>query len=197
MGFSPTKIVRVIGPEGEQLGLLTLANAQKAAYDREFDLVMIAPQSEPPVCKVMDYGRFRFERDKKDKEAKKRQQISEVKEVQLSCHIDINDFNTKLNHARRFLQDGDKVKVIVRFRGRQMTHTEIGRELLSRFVEGCAEFGAIDKAPILEGKQMIVFISPQKQTAEKAPQAAKSAPKAAVKTDENPGEKDESAKSAE
>lgn len=156
-------MVRVIGPDAEQMGLLSLANAQNAAYERGLDLVLIAPQADPPVCKIIDYGRFRFERDKKDKEAKKKQQIIEIKEIQLSCHIDTNDFNTKANHARRFLTDGDKVKVIVRFKGRQMSHLEIGRGLLTRFTEACADVGNVDKAPLLEGRSIIMFLGPIKQ----------------------------------
>lgn len=158
-------MVRVIGPDAEQMGLLSLVNAQNAAYDRGLDLVLIAPQADPPVCKIIDYGRFRFERDKKDKEAKKKQQIIEIKEIQLSCHIDTNDFNTKANHARRFLTDGDKVKVIVRFKGRQMSHLEIGRGLLTRFTEACADVGNVDKAPLLEGRSIIMFLGPIKQPA--------------------------------
>ncbi|MHB1155160.1 MAG: translation initiation factor IF-3 [Eubacteriales bacterium] len=163
LGFTPSKVVRVIGPDAEQMGLLSLVNAQNAAYERGLDLVLIAPQADPPVCKIIDYGRFRFERDKKDKEAKKKQQIIEIKEIQLSCHIDTNDFNTKANHARRFLTDGDKVKVIVRFKGRQMSHLEIGRGLLTRFTEACADVGNVDKAPLLEGRSIIMFLAPIKQ----------------------------------
>lgn len=167
-----TKQVRVIGPEGEQLGVMTLGGAQKSANDRDLDLVLIAPQSEPPVCKIIDYGRFRFERDKRDKEAKKKQQISEIKEIQLSCHIDTNDFNTKANHARCFLTGGDKVRVIVRFRGRQMTHQDIGRKLLTKFAEVCADVGSIDKAPLLEGRSLTMFLAPLKKDAVKADKPA-------------------------
>ena len=115
----------------------------------------------------MDYGKFKFERDKKEKEAKKKQQRIDIKEVQLSCLIDTNDFNTKANNAKRFLKNGDKVKVVVRFRGRQMAHQDIGRDLLARFAETCAEFGTPEKAPNLEGRSMIMFILPAKQTAAK------------------------------
>lgn len=166
LGFPPTKVVRVIGPDAEQLGLLSLANAQNAAYDRGLDLVLIAPQADPPVCKIIDYGRFRFERDKKDKEAKKKQQVIDIKEVQLSCRIDTNDFNTKVNHARRFITGGDKVKVIVRFRGRQLSHIDIGRDLLTRFAEACADISNIEKAPLLEGRSLIMFLGPIKQTSQ-------------------------------
>lgn len=166
-GFNRSKQVRVIGPAGEQLGVMALQNAQNTAYDRGLDLVLIAPQGEPPVCRIMDYGKFRFERDKKEKEARKKQQIAEIKELQLSCHIDVNDFNTKVNHALRFLGNGDKVRVMVKFRGRQITHSELGVELLKKFEQACAEKGTVEKAPAIEGRSMIMFISPLKPTASK------------------------------
>lgn len=144
---------------------MALQNAQNTAYDRGLDLVLIAPQGEPPVCRIMDYGKFRFERDKKEKEARKKQQIAEIKEIQLSCHIDVNDFNTKVNHALRFLGNGDKVRVMVKFRGRQITHSELGVELLKKFEQACAEKGTVEKAPAIEGRSMIMFISPLKPTA--------------------------------
>lgn len=154
LGFAPTKIVRVIGPTGEQLGLLTVAAAQNNAYDKGLDLVMITAQADPPVCKIIDYGKFRFERDKREKEAKKKQQVMNLKEIGLSCKIDTNDFNTKVNHARRFLTGGDKVKVIVKFKGREMSHLDVGRELLQKFREACEDIGSVDKAPNLEGRSM-------------------------------------------
>lgn len=157
-----SKVVRVVGPDGEQLGLIPYSSALDNAFDKGLDLVLIAQQADPPVCRIMDYGRFRFERDKKDKEAKKKQQVIEVKEVQLSCRIDINDFNTKGNHAKRFLGEGNKVKVIVKFRGRQMTHLEIGRDLLDKFAEFCSDVGTVDKAPIMEGRSMIMYLGPVK-----------------------------------
>lgn len=157
---APSKIVRVIGPEGEQMGLLTVTAAQNHAYDKGLDLVMIAAQADPPVCKIIDYGKFRFERDKKEKEAKKKQQIMDIKEIRLSCAIDTNDFKTKVNHARRFLTGGDRVKVIVKFKGREMSHLDVGRELLERFREACADLGGSDKAPSLDGRFMSVFITP-------------------------------------
>lgn len=160
LGFAPTKIVRVIGPTGEQLGLLTVAAAQNNAYDKGLDLVMITAQADPPVCKIIDYGKFRFERDKREKEAKKKQQVMNLKEIGLSCKIDTNDFNTKVNHARRFLTGGDKVKVIVKFKGREMSHLDVGRELLQKFREACEDLGSVDKAPNLEGRFMSMFITP-------------------------------------
>lgn len=161
-------MLRIVGIEGEQLGMLKYADALSLAYDKGVDLVLIAPQADPPVCRIMDYGKFRFERDKKEKEARKKQQIIEVKEIQLTCRIDTNDFNTKVGHAKRFLVSGDKVKVIVKFKGRQMAHTEIGRDLLKKFEDACVEFGTIDKRPVLEGRAMTMMLSPVKQAPEKS-----------------------------
>ena len=163
-GFSMNKNFRVIGASGEQLGILTLSTALQSAYDQNLDLVLMSAQSEPPVCKIMDYGKFCFDRDKKKKEAKKKQQKVSVKEVQLSCQIDTNDFNTKANNAKRFLASGNKVKVLVIFRGRQMAHQEVGKQLLEKFAETVSEFGSVDKAPSLEGRSMTLIISPVKQT---------------------------------
>lgn len=165
--LAPNKIVRVITEESEQLGMLTLTSALNIAFERGFDLVLIAPQADPPVCRIMDYGKFRFERDKKEKEARKKQQIIDVKEIQLTCQIDTNDLQTKINHARKFLNDGDKVKVVVKFKGRQMNHLEIGQTLLTKFEEACADSGAAEKKPVLEGRAMIMYIAPLKQTAAK------------------------------
>jgi translation initiation factor IF-3 len=176
--FAPTKIIRVVGPDSEQLGLMQYSNARKSAFDQGYDLVLIAPQADPPVCRIMDYGKFRFERDKREKEAKKKQQVSELKEIQLTCQIDTNDFNTKVNHALRFLSDGNKVRTVVKFRGRQVTHDNLGRELLDRFCEAVSELGAPDKKPKLEGRNLSVTISPVKNTAKKSDKTDKSADKA-------------------
>ena len=154
------KEVRVVGVDGEAIGIMSSDAALKMAYDLGYDLVLMAPQGDPPVCRIMDYGKFRFERDKKEKEAKKKQQVVEIKEIQLSCRIDVNDFNTKVNHAHRFLSNGDKVKVMVRFRGRMLSHAELGTELLKKFEEACAEKGTVEKAPVMEGRSMIMFLSP-------------------------------------
>lgn len=162
------KEVRLIGENGEQLGVKNLDSAKIYAYDRGLDLVLIAPQAVPPVARAMDYGKFRFERDKKEKEARKKQQIVKVKEVKLSCRIDTHDFDTRVNHAKRFLTDGDKVKVIVVFRGREMTHLEIGRELIERFEAAVSELGAADKKPVMEGRFMSVVLAPLKNTPAKA-----------------------------
>lgn len=168
----PAKVFRVIGSEGEQLGLLNYQNAQKIADDHGMDLVLISPQAEPPVCKIIDYGRFKFERDKREKEAKKKQQTMDIKEIQLKCQIDTNDFNTKVNHAKRFLNNGDKVKVVVRFRGRQMSYQDTGKDLLNRFIESCSEVGGIDKNPVMEGRNLTAFIAPLKLVAGNKAKAA-------------------------
>jgi len=162
-GISMNKNVRVIGATGEQLGILTLSSALQSAYDQNLDLVLMSAQSDPPVCKIMDYGKFCFDRDKKKKEAKKKQQKVSVKEVQLSCQIDVNDFNTKANNAKRFLSSGNKVKVLVIFKGRQMAHQEVGKQLLEKFAETVSEFGTVDKAPTMEGRSMSILITPVKQ----------------------------------
>ena len=166
-GFNASKQVRVVSDSGDQLGIMKLSDALKKAYEKGLDLALFAPQNDPPVCRIMDYGKFKFDRDKKEKEAKKKQQRVDIKEVQLSCLIDTNDFNTKVNNAKRFLKGGDKVKVVVKFRGRQMAHQDIGRDLLARFTEAVSEFGAPEKAANMEGRQMIMFIIPAKQTAAK------------------------------
>ena len=169
--------VRLIGAEGEQLGIMSAADALKIAEERELDLVKIAPGSNPPVCKIMDYGKFRFEQTKKEKEAKKNQRVIEIKEIRMSPGRDTNDFNTKLKNGQKFLADGDRVKVSVRFRGREMAHTEIGAELLKDFAAKCAEIANMDKAPKLEGRNMSMFLSPKPVAPAKKPAKPK-APKA-------------------
>ena len=156
--------VRLIGADGEQVGIVKLAQAQDMAEQKGLDLVMISPNAEPPVCRIMDYGKYRFERIKKEKEARKNQQIVKVKEVQLSCTIDTHDFDTRVNHAHRFLSEGNKVKVIVRFKGREMSHLDNGREVLARFQQACADAGTADKKPTLEGRSMSIILSPVKNS---------------------------------
>ena len=131
------------------------------AIEKDLDLVKIAPGSNPPVCKIMDYGKFRFEQSKKDKEAKKNQHIVEIKEIRMSPGIGENDFNVKLKNAQKFIVDGDRVKVSVRFRGREMAHTNLGEELLKEFAEKCSEIAVLDKQPKLEGRSMSMFLSPK------------------------------------
>ena len=154
--------VRVIGPEGETLGIMKSQAALELAYDKGFDLVLMAAQSEPPVCKIMDYGRFRYERDKREKDAKKKQQVVELKEIQLSCRIDTHDFETKARHAHKFLESGNKVRVVMRFKGREMSHVSIGQEIMTKFQEACSELGNVDKAPVLDGRFMSMVITPLK-----------------------------------
>ena len=157
------KEVRVVGVDGEAIGIMSSDAALKLAYDQGYDLVLMAPQAQPPVCRIMDYGKFRFERDKKEKEAKKKQQIVELKEIQLSCRIDTHDFETKARHAQRFLEAGNKVRVVMRFKGREMSHVSIGQEIMTKFQESCSELGSIDKAPVLDGRIMSMVISPLKK----------------------------------
>ncbi len=180
--FPPQTLVRVIGPDNEQLGMLSVPAAQRLADEKGYDLVLIAQNADSPVCRIMDYGKYRFERDKREKEAKKKQQIVEIKEIQLSCLIDTNDFNTKVTRARRFLTDGNKVKVVLKFRGRQMSHQDIGKELLQRFQDACADVGTVDKAPVLENRFMTVFINPMKA----APAKKQEKPKEKEKETETP-----------
>ena len=153
--------VRLVSESGEQLGIMNAAEAIKAAEAAGLDLVKIAPNAVPPVCRIMDYGKFRFEQTKKEKEAKKNQKVIEIKEIRMGPSIGDNDFNTKLKNAQKFLQEGNRVKVSVRFRGREMAHTDIGKELLSDFAVRCSELATVDKAAKLEGRNMSMFLSPK------------------------------------
>ena len=153
--------IRLIGEDGTQLGIMSATQALDIAVARELDLVKIAPGSNPPVCKIMDYGKYRFEQAKRDKEARRNQHIVEVKEIRMSPSIGINDFNVKLKNGQKFLKDGDRLKVTVRFRGREMAHTNIGEDLLKKFAGECAEHGTVDKEPKLEGRHMAMFLSPK------------------------------------
>ena len=155
------KQVRLIDENGGQLGLMSAEAALDVAIEHGYDLVKIAPTAVPPVCKLMDYGKFRFEQSKKDKEAKKNQHVIEIKEVRLSPGIGINDFNVKLKAGQKFLQDGDKVKVEVRFRGREMAHPEIGKDLLDKYAEECVSIASVDKPAKMEGRRMAMFLSPK------------------------------------
>lgn len=157
------KEIRLIGDGGEQLGITSSREAQELAVQKGLDLVKIAPQAKPPVCKIMDYGKFRFEQAKREKEARRNQHVVEIKEIRLTPKIDVGDLNVKVGRAIRFLQDGNKVKVTVRFRGREVTHSSLGRGLLQRFAELCKEHGTVEKPSKLEGRQMIMFMAPLKE----------------------------------
>ena len=155
--------VRVIGSNNEQLGIMKIDDARTYAFNNGVDLVLIVPNAAPPVCRAIDYGKFCFERDKREKEAKKKQVIVKVKEVQLSCRIEKHDFDTRVNHAKKFLAEGNKVKAVVRFKGREMSHMELGREVIEKFQEACTGVGVAEKKPVLEGRFMSVLLSPVKQ----------------------------------
>ena len=159
--------IRLISATGEQLGIMSAAQAQHIADEQGLDLVKISPQAKPPVCKLMDYGKFRFEQGKREKEARKNQHVVEIKEIRMSPGIDVGDFNTKLKNAQKFLADGNRVKVSVRFRGREMAHTDIGRDLLKKFAELCADVATMDKSAKMEGRLMSMFLSPKAQKAGK------------------------------
>lgn len=162
------KEVRLVGENGEQLGVMSLNDAKEYAYSRDLDLVLMAANATPPVCRAMDYGKYRFERDKKEKEARKNQQVTKLKEVQLSCRIDVHDFETRVNHAKEFLQEGNKVRVVVRFRGREMAHMDLGKEVIEKFMAACAEVGAADKPAAVEGRFMSVVLAPVKSSTKPA-----------------------------
>ena len=153
------KEVRVIDSDGTQLGIMPIAEAMRLADEKNTDLVKIAPQAKPPVCKIMDYGKYRFEQAKREKEAKKNQRVIEIKEVRLSLNIDTHDFETKATQAIKFLKGGNRVKVSIRFRGREMAHPENGLVTMSKFAEAVSEYGTVEKPAKLEGRSMLMFIA--------------------------------------
>ena len=155
--------VRVIGDLGEQLGIMQTRDALNMAMDKGLDLVEIAPTAEIPVCKIMDYGKHKFEKAKKDKEAKKKQTVVEIKEIQFTPQIGEGDLETKVSNARRFLADGNKVKLVIKFRGRQMSHQELGVAVLEKVKTMCADLGSPEKNPNLEGRNLIMFLVPNKK----------------------------------
>ena len=155
------KEVRLIGADGSQLGIVPVRDALRRAEEANLDLVKIAPQAQPPVCKILDYGKFRFEQQKREKEARKNQKIVDIKEIRLSLNIDTNDFNTKVAQAAKFLAKGDKVKVSIRFRGREMAHTNLGLEVHKRFAQALPD-AVVEKQPKLEGRSMQMFLAPAK-----------------------------------
>jgi translation initiation factor IF-3 len=156
--------VRLIDQDGEQLGIKSLREALQIAADKNLDLVNVAPTAKPPVCRIMDYGKFRYEQSKKEKETRKNQKVISVKEIRMSMNIDEHDYQTKLRNAVKFLQAGDKVKASVRFRGREITHTEIGQKVLMRLAQECEEVATVERAPKLEGRSMILILQPKQQS---------------------------------
>ena len=157
------KELRVIDSDGTQLGIMPLRRAMELAEQKNLDLVKIAPQANPPVCKIIDYGKFRFEQAKREKEARRNQRVVEIKEVRLSLNIDTHDFETKKNHALRFISEGNKVKVSIRFRGREMGHPELGLEIMRRFSDAMSEVANVEKPAKLEGRTMLMFLAPKPQ----------------------------------
>ena len=157
------KELRVIGEDGAQLGIMSAEQANALAEEQGLDLVKISPNAVPPVCKIMDYSKFCFDQKKREKEAKKNQRVVEIKEIRMSPSIDTNDFNTKVKSAQKFLADGNRVKVSVRFRGREMAHTNLGEKLLIDFSAACADVATMEKNPKLEGRFMAMFLTPKKQ----------------------------------
>ncbi|MFV0528726.1 MAG: translation initiation factor IF-3 [Lachnospiraceae bacterium] len=153
------KEVRLIGPEGEQLGIFSSKEAMQQAIDAGLDLVKIAPMAKPPVCKIIDYGKYKYELTRKDKEARKKQKTVDIKEVRLSPNIEANDINTKINAARKFLLKGDKVKVTLRFRGREMAHMYASKHVLDDFAERLSDISTVEKAPKVEGRSMTMFLT--------------------------------------
>ena len=153
--------VRLVGPNGDQLGIKSRQEAMEIAANVNLDLVMVAPTAKPPVCRIMDYGKFRFEQQKKEKDQRKNQKIISIKEIRLSPTIDEHDFNTKLRNAIKFLEKGDKVKASIRFKGRAITHKEIGQRVLDRFSEACAEVSTVESAPRMDGRSMFLVLAPK------------------------------------
>ncbi|MGI5857770.1 MAG: translation initiation factor IF-3 [Tepidanaerobacteraceae bacterium] len=156
--------VRLIGPDGKQLGIMSLKDALRHAQDAQLDLVRVASDAKPPVCKVMDFGKFKYEQSKREKEARKKQKVINIKEIRMNPTIDEHDFQVRLKNTLRFLKDGDKVKVSIRFRGRQMAHTKLGEQVLNKMAESIKEVGVVEKKPKMEGRNMIMVLSPKQTT---------------------------------
>lgn len=153
--------VRVIDSDGAQLGIIKIEEALQLSIDRKLDLVNIAPQATPPVCKIMDYGKYKYDLQKKEKDARKKQKVIELKEIRLSTFIEEHDLMVKANNASKFLKDGDKVKVSLRFRGRERDHVDVGQKVMARFAEAISEMGNIERAPLLEGRSLIMILAPK------------------------------------
>ena len=158
------KEVRLVDDEGNQLGVVSKNQAIDMAISKKLDLVKVAPNAKPPVCRIMDYGKYRYEQEKKEKEARKKQKVINVKELRFSPNIEDHDLNTKANRAIDFLKNGDRVKVSVRFRGREMGHTDLGREVLDKFYDLISEYGVVDKKPKMEGRSLVMFLSERKDS---------------------------------
>ena len=155
------KEIRLIDENGEQLGIVSSREAQKIADERKLDLVKIAPTANPPVCRIMDYGKYKFDQAKKEKEARKKQKTVDVKELRLSPSIDTHDVQVKVKKANEFLKDGDKVKISIRFRGREIGHSKVGMQIMEDFAKATEEFGTVDKQPKMEGKSLVMFLAPK------------------------------------
>ncbi|MCR1897759.1 translation initiation factor IF-3 [Irregularibacter muris] len=158
--------VRLVDSTGEQLGIVAVREAQRIADEKQMDLVKIAPNAKPPVCKIMDYGKYRFEQSKREKEVKKNQKTINVKEIRMSARVEEHDMDVKARNCQKFLQNEDKVKVSVRFRGREMAYTDIGKEILVKFAEKVSDVGVIEKRPKLEGRSMVMYLTPKKDSKE-------------------------------
>lgn len=156
--------VRVIGANGDQIGVKTRQEALELAQNANLDLVMVAPNGKPPVCRIMDFGKYRYEQQKRDKEARKKQKTINVKEVRFSPNIEEHDFNTKLRNARKFLEKGDKVKASIRFRGRAITHTEIGKDVLDRLADECKDIAVVESRPKMDGRSMFLILAPNTES---------------------------------
>ena len=156
------KDVQVIDEQGEKRGVMKLTEALDLAYEKKLDLVLVAPNAEPKVCKIMNYGKYKFEQAKKEKEAKKKQKVFEIKEIRITPNIEQHDFEFKVKNARKFIEDGNKVKITVRFRGRELSYVKIGEEILNKFIENLADISTIEKKPFLEGKNMFVILKTNK-----------------------------------
>lgn len=151
--------VQVIDEQGEKRGVMGIHDALDLAYEKKLDLVLVAPNTEIPVCKIMNYGKYKFEQSKKEKEAKKKQKIFEIKEIRITPNIEQHDFEFKLKNAQKFIEDGNKVKITVRFRGREMNYLKLGEQVLNKFIEELAEISTVEKKPLLEGKNMFIILA--------------------------------------
>ena len=156
------KEVQLISDNGEKLGMVPLARALELAGEKKLDLVLVSPNSQVPVCKIMNYGKYKFEQSKKEKEAKKKQKVQETKELRITPNIEEHDFGFKAKNARKFLEDGNKVKITVRFRGRELNNTKMGEDVLNKFIENLADISSVEKSPKLEGKNMFIILATKK-----------------------------------